>query len=247
MPAYSNLLADVASTLVVDATNAAFLAIFPQWINAAEGRCYRELNLLDASVRDSSASTVTGSRNFNLPTGVGTFLIVEDINVITPASTAPESGTRHRLTPVSLSVLDWTWPSATGTTVPEMWAYASQNTYLTSSAAQSQIIFGPWPDATYRIEVVGKIQPAALSATNTNTWITDNLYDVLFKATMVEAMSWTQNYGAAGVDNPQATNTWNAAYMTARDSAATWAARARLGGASWTAAPIEPTAQPQRG
>ncbi len=247
MPSYSDLLADVSSTIVVEPTNAAYIAIFPQWINAGEGRVYRELNLLDASVRDSSASTTSGSRNFNLPTTVGTFLIVEDINVITPASTAPDSGTRNRLTPVSLSVLDWTYPSATGTAAPSMWAYASQNTYLTGGAAQGQIVFGPWPDDTYRIEVIGKIQPAALSATNTNTWLTDNIYDVLFKAVMVEATAWQQNFSQSGADNPQAATTWNAAYITARDSAATWAARARLGGASWTASAVEPTAVPQRG
>ena len=193
MPAYANLLADVASTIVVDAGNAAFLAILPQLINAAEGRCYRELNLLDASVRDSSASTSSGVRNFNLPTVAGTFLIVEDINIITPASTAPESGTRNRLTPASLSVLDVIYPSSTGSGVPQFWAYASQNTYLTGAAAQSQIVFGPWPGSTYRVEVIGKIQPAALSAANPNTWLTDNIYDVLFKATMAEATAWQQN------------------------------------------------------
>ena len=62
MPSYTNLIADISSTIVVEPTNAAFLAIFPQWINAAEGRVYRELNLLDASVRDSSASCTPSSR-----------------------------------------------------------------------------------------------------------------------------------------------------------------------------------------
>lgn len=244
MPTYSNLLADCASTMVVDATNAPFLAIFPQLINAAEGRVIRELDLVAANVRDSSASTTAGSRNFNLPTAIGTFLIVTDLNVITPAATAPESGTRNRLTPVSLSVLDWTYPSVTGTGVPSMFAYVTQDTY--SSPTQSQIVFGPWPDAIYRCEVIGKVQPAALSAANTTTWLSVNLYDVLFKATMVEAVAWQQNF-SAGADNPAMATNWDAAYKTARDSAATWQARARFAGASWTAASIEPLAQPQRG
>lgn len=38
MPTYSNLLADNASTIVVDLTNTPFLAVFPQWINHAEDR-----------------------------------------------------------------------------------------------------------------------------------------------------------------------------------------------------------------
>lgn len=245
MPTYSNLLADVSNAVVIEPTDANFLAQFPQFINAAEGRIVRELNLVAANVRDSSASTTAGVRNFNLPTSIGTFLIVTDINVITPASTAPESGTRVRLTPVSLAVLDWTFPSSTGATVPTQFAYITQDTFI--SPAQSQIVFGPWPDATYRVEVIGVVQPAALSATNTTTWLSVNLYDVLFKATMVEAVGYQQNFGAAGADNPQMATTWEAAYKTSRDSAMTYQARARFAAGSWTAQPVEPTAVPQRG
>lgn len=245
MPSYSQLLADVASTIVVDATNSALLAIFPEWVLAAEGRIVRELDLVAANIRDSSGSTTAGSRNFNLPTSLGTFLIVSDINVISPASTAPESGTRNRLTPVSLAVLDWTYNSSIASGLPSQFAYVTQDTYI--SPAQSQIVFGPWPDATYRVEVIGVIQPAGLTSTNTQTWLSTNLYDVLFKAVMIEAASWMQNYGAAGVDNPQMSSTWLAAYNQARDSALTWQARARFASGSWTSQPVEPTAVPQRG
>lgn len=245
MPNFAQLYSDVSSTIVVDSSNAALAAIFPEWVLSAEGRIVRELNLVAANVRDSSASTTAGSRNFNLPTSLGTFLIVSDINVITPASTAPESGTRNRLTPASLAVLDWTYPSSTGSTVPTQFAYATQDTYI--SPAQSQIVFGPWPDATYRVEVVGVIQPAGLTSTNTTTWLSVNLYDVLFKAVMVEATAWQMNYGASGADNPQQATTWEAAYKTAVTSAGTWQARARFASGSWTAQPIEPNALPQRG
>lgn len=245
MPTYSDLLADISNTIVVEPTNAPLLAIFPQWLNAAEGRIIRELDLVAANVRDSTTSTVALNRNFNLPTAVGTFLIVSGINIITPASTAPDSGTRNPLVPVSRDFLDMTWPSTTGAAVPQYFAYLSQDTY--SSPAQTQVIFGPWPDAIYRTEVVGKVQPAPLSATNTTTWLSVNLYDVLFKAVMIEATGFQQNFGAAGVDNPAMANTWKAAYAEAVSSAATWQARARFAGASWTAAPVEPTAAPQRG
>lgn len=244
MPTYSNLLSDVSSTMVVEPTDANLLAIFPELTLSAESRIIRELDLVAANVRDSSASTTSGNRNFNLPTSIGTFLIVTDINIITPASTAPESGTRNRLTPVSLSVLDWTWPSSTGATVPTEFAYVTQDTYI--SPAQSQIVFGPWPDSTYRVEVIGKIQPAPISATNTTTWLSANLYDLLFKATMVEAVGWQQNFGA-GADNPAMAANWKTAYAEARESAVQWQARARFGSASWTAAALEPAAQPQRG
>lgn len=244
MPNYNQLLADVSSTVVVDANNAPFLAIFPEWILAAEARIVRELNLVAANVRDSTASTTAGSRNFNLPTGIGTFLIVTDMNVITPASTAPESGTRNRLTPASLAVLDWTYPSSTGAGVPTQFAYVTQDTY--TSPTQSQVVFAPWPDAVYRVECIGVIQPPGLTSTNTTTWLSVNLYDVLFKAVMIEATAWQQNF-SAGADNPGMAANWKSAYTEAVGSAQTWQARARFASGSWTAQPIEPMAQPQRG
>lgn len=60
MPSFATLQSDVASTIVVDVTNAPFLAIFPEWVLAAEGRIVRELDLVAANVRDSSASTTAG-------------------------------------------------------------------------------------------------------------------------------------------------------------------------------------------
>lgn len=57
MPNYSQLLSDVSSTMVVDSTNAPFLAIFPELTLAAENKIVRELDLVAANVRDSSAST----------------------------------------------------------------------------------------------------------------------------------------------------------------------------------------------
>lgn len=242
---YNDLLADVASTIVVDADNTPFLAIFPEWVQSAERRIVGELDLVAANVTDDSASTTAGSRAFNLPTSIGTFLIVRTLNIITPAATAPASGTRNRLTPASIEVLDTVYPSATGTGVPQLFAYVTADTYR--SPAQTQIVFGPWPDAIYRVEVVGKMQPSGLTSSNQTTWLSVNLYDVLFKAVMVEATAWQANFGAAGVDNPQMANTWSAAYMQARDSAATWQARARFAGGSWSSAPLEATAQPQRG
>jgi len=242
---YNDLVTQVSSAIVVDSTNAAFLTALPNWIAYAENRLYRELDLLDANIRDGSASCTPNSRNFNLPVSVGTFLILDSLNVITPASTAPDSGTRNPLVFVSQAVLDWTWPSVTGATVPTMAAYISQNTYL--SPSQTQVLLGPWPDQAYRIECCGKFQPTPISASNLSSWLTDNLWDLMFAATMIAASSWTMNFGAAGTDNPQLANTWEAMYQQLMQSGTAWAARARLAGASWSSKALEPTAQPQRG
>lgn len=242
---YSDLQTQVSEAIVVATSNSDFTTSFPNWIQYAENRIYRELDMLNANIRDSSGTCTPSSRNFNLPTDIGTFLIVEAINIITPAATAPDSGTRNPLTPVSLQVLDWIWPSSTGATVPQFYAYYSQNTQL--SPAQTQVMFGPWPDQAYTVEIVGKFQPAPLSATNTTTYLTLNLWDLMFAATMVAATSFQMNFGASGVDNPQMANTWEATYQQLKQSAAVWEARKRFAGPSWTAKQPEPIAQPQRG
>ncbi len=243
---YATYVTTLATMTAIDVADANFLAILPDAIAYAEGRIYRELDMLVANVRDGSTSTTASDRNFNLPTGIGTFLIVDGINIITPASTAPNAGTRVRLTPVSLDVLDTMWPSETGATVPQYFAYISQNTYLTGENAQNQVVFGPWPDDTYRVEVIGKIQPAALSADNANTFLTDNLPDLFLAASMIFMTGYQKNFGSQG-DDPKMAQSWEGQYEKLLASAGTWEARKRFGGASWTAKQVEPTAVPQRG
>jgi len=244
---YTSLVTDVSTLTAIPPTDPNLVAILPAAIEYAEGRIYRELDMLVANVRDGSASCVAGNRNFNLPTTDGTFLIIDGINVITPANVAPDGGTRVPLKPVSRDFLDTAWPSSTGSTVPQYFAYLTQNTYLTGGSAQSQMIFGPWPDDTYRVEVIGKIQPAALSATNQDTYLTDNLPDLFLAAIMIFITgAYMKNYGAQS-DDPRQAQSFETQYMALKESAATYEARKRFAGASWTPKQLEPSAQPQRG
>ena len=240
---YATFTTTIANLLAESETDANFVQILPSIIDYAEQRIYRELDMLVEDVADSSASTTAGVRDFTLPTALGKFQIVKDINIITPASTAPGSGTRNALTPVSRSVLDWSWPSSTGTGVPQQFAYYSQSIL----AGQPNIIFGPWPDATYRVEVIGKIIPIPLSAGNTTTFLTLYLADLFMAASMIFAQgAFQKNFGATADDPAQAVG-WEKIYTELRDSAGSWEARKRFAGASWTASPVEPTAQAQRG
>ena len=243
---YATYAADIANNMAISVTDDNFLVMLPQAIQYAEGRIARDLDLMAANVRDSSSSTVALTRNFNLPTGTGAFLIIDGINIITPSSTAPESGTRNPLIPVSRDFLDYTWPSTTGATVPQYFAYITQDTFLTGSAAQSQVIFGPWPDATYRVEVIGKVQPPALSSTNTTTWISVNLPDLMIAASMVFVTGYMKNYGASA-DDPKMAQSWENQYSTLKASAEVYEARKRFAGASWTSKEPEKSAVPQRG
>jgi hypothetical protein len=242
---YSNIVTALATMLVTPEDDTGFVALLPAAFAYADNRIYRELDMLASNVRDSSASTTTGDRNFTLPTTLGTFQIIDSINVITPASTAPGSGTRNLLIPVSQSFLDMCWPSSTGATVPQYFSYISQDTY--ASTPQNQVIFGPWPDTTYRVEVIGTIQPEVLSSTNTTTFLTDYLSDLYLAACMVNLTgSFLKNFGSQS-DDPRSALSWEKQYTDLRESAVTWEARKRWAGPSWTSKPLEPMAQPQRG
>lgn len=237
---YATYQSALATLTAIPTTDANFQTILPNAIDYAEQRIYRELDMLVEDVRDSTASTSTGVRNFTLPTTLGTFQIITGINVITPASTAADSGTRNVCTPVSRDVLDWTYPSSTGSGVPTMFNYFSQ------ASGQTEILFGPWPDATYRVEVVGKIIPAPLSATNTTTFLTLYLPDLFLMASQIYFDNYMKNFGAIA-DDPKSAQTHEAQYMALLKSAADWEARKRFSGASWTSKQVEPMAVPQRG
>ena len=239
---YATLQTALSTATVIPSSNTQFQNWLPNAIAYAEGRIYRELNMLNEDVRDSSASTTPGSRDFTLPTSIGTFQVVTDINIITPASTDPSGGTRNRLLPSSLALVDWTWPSATGAGVPTNWAYISQSLV----AGQSPVVFGPWPDAAYRVEVIGKVIPTPLSASNTTTFLTTYLEDLFLAACMISFTGYMKNYGAQA-DDPKMAMSWETQYNILLKSASDWEARKRFAGASWTAFQVEPTAVPQRG
>lgn len=243
---YTTYVSQISTLTNIPSTDTDFQTILPGCIDYAEGRCYRDLDIFVANVRDSSASTTASVRNFNLPTSVGTFIIVDGINVITPASTAPEGGTRIPLQPVSRDFLDMAWPSATGATVPQYFAYLTNNTYLSGGAAQSQVILGPWPDDTYRIEVIGKITPTPLSASNPNTYLTDYLPDLFLSCSMIFMSGFMRNFSAQA-DDPKMSSSWEQQYMTLLQSASTYEARKRWSGASWSSKQPEAAAIPQRG
>lgn len=194
---YNTFTASLANMIVVPVNDPAYVAALPNIIDDAEQRLYRELDLLSTRVTATGA-LVASSRNFTLPTTNGTFVVVEQFNVITPASvTNPDLGTRNPLNPASKEYLDAIWPSVAGAGVPSLFAPINQQSW----------IFGAWPDAAYTVEVVGTIRPAPLSASNQTTLLSAYLPDVFLAAALVMAAGYQLNFSAAG-DNPQAGVTW---------------------------------------
>jgi hypothetical protein len=235
---YSTYVTSLANLMVVDATNAEFLVVLPNIIDDAEQRIYRELDILNTVVRDTSSFVTANTREFALPTAMGRFVTVQNINVITPTGYTVGTGTRNSLTPVSRAYLDMTWPTnvaVSASSVPSMFAMVSDQ----------QTIVGQSPGVNYNVEVVGTIRPTPLSSTNTTTYLSLYLPDLFLAASMVFASGYMRNFGAQQ-DDPRMAVSWEAVYAARFASANVEEQRKRFAAGGWTSQSPSPIATPPR-
>lgn len=234
---YDSYVAQISNLLVIGSTDANFQTMLPGMIDYAEQRIYRELDLLYTQVTDSTATVSSGNRNFALPTTLGTFIICDNINIITPVTASASNGSRVQLTPTSREFLDMAYPSGqTAAGVPEFYAMASN----------TEVIFGPAPDAAYVAEVIGVQRPTPLSSANSSTILTQYVPDLLVAASMVFGSGYMRDFGAQGADNPGMGASWETQYGKLFASAAVEQARAKFQGEGWTSDQPSPIATPKR-
>lgn len=230
---YSTYVTTLANLLVVPEDDDPFVEILPSIIDYAEGRIYRDLDLLANVVVDSSSSVNANTRNATLPIpSQGTYQIIDQINLI-------ESSSRTPLTPVSREVLDLLWPSSTA-------ASASTRPVLFAMTSNTVVSFGPPSGATVTLEYLGRVKPTALSASNTSTYLTNQIPELFVAASMVFASGWQKNFGNTA-DDPGSAMSWESQYNKLLADSDQDAARAKFAGASWTSKRPEPYATPQRG
>ena len=146
-------------------------------IRDAELRIFREVDA------DYTREYATANLNINSP-----YLDLPSANVTT--STRTSIIVRSMLvfdstqTPTTKEYLDkrdtsfiFEYNSTGATGVPKYYANWKETT----------IIMAPAPDAQYQVQLSYIYSPEALSATNTTTYLSDNVSDLLFYATMVQA------------------------------------------------------------
>jgi hypothetical protein len=146
-------------------------------IRDAELRIFREVDA------DYTREYATANLNINSP-----YLDLPSANVTT--STRTSIIVRSMLvfdstqTPTTKEYLDkrdtsfiFEYNSTGATGVPKYYANWKETT----------IIMAPAPDAQYLVQLSYIYSPEALSATNTTTYLSDNVSDLLFYATMVQA------------------------------------------------------------
>lgn len=191
---YTQFVAEIANLSGgVSTTTPAFVTELPNAIDYAEQRIFRDLDLIVTITTDASQACMPSNRNLTAPSA---FIVINGINIITPAGSVPNNGRRNRLIPVSQDVLDVIYPDSSMLGVPTRFAHASQ----------WGIILGPWPDANYTAEFVGTQRPAPLSATNPNTFLATYLPDLMLIAAQMHMLLYQKNWSALGND-PQSSAT----------------------------------------
>lgn len=234
---YDSFVTQLANMAPTSSANAEFLTALPGVIDYAEGRLYRELDLLAVRVTDTSVTCSSGVRTINLSTTQGTLLTVERLN-ITSSVGAPSSAVfRTPLYFTSPDFIDATYPSA-----------ASSNTGIPEFAARvtdTQIILGPAPDAAYGTEVIATIRPNPLSSGNSSTWLTQNLPELFFAGAMIFYTGYQRDFGAQA-DNPQSAQSWEGQFNNLLKTANVDALRAKFQSQGWTPQIPNPIATPPR-
>lgn len=232
---YNSFTTSLANMIVVPVGDPNYVIALPNIIDDAEQRLYRELDLLSTVTRDTGLLTAN-NRNFTLPSNNGRFVVIEQMNVITPvATTDPDLGTRNPLLPTSKEYLDVVYPSVTGAGVPNLMAPISDQAW----------IVGRWPDAAYTVEVIGTIRPAALSASNQTTFLTNYLPDVFLAAALVMSAGYQKNFSSMG-DDPKSVVSWESHVKVLLESAMVEEIRKKFGSQGWSSKSPDPIATPPR-
>ena len=230
----------IATMAVVAETDPAYLIILPQMITYAENRIYRDLDFLFTSIANTSYSLTTGSRQIVVPTS--TFVVPEQINVITPSGTSnPDSGTRNPLLPTTREYLDAVFGVASSTGLPQYFA-----TFGGNANSNWTFLVGPYPDASYTVEIVGTFRPDSMSVTNQTTFISLYLPDIFIMASMIYISAYQRNFGRAN-DDPQMAITYEGQYQALLKGAMTEEYRKKMQGAAWSSMSTSPVASPTRG
>jgi hypothetical protein len=206
---YSTLMAEVATLTAIPATDENFLAHFPTAINDAEMRIYRELELLVANITVTSYVTAN-TRAFTLPVldnnnNAIHFLVIDSVNII------DARGARSPVTPSTREVIDFLYPSEAAFMSPSIPKEFCR-------PDETRIMYGPPPDSNYAIECVGTIRPAPLSATNTTSYTSLYLSDLLLAGVMSSFCGYMRNFGAMA-DDPRMAVTWRDEFNTRLASA----------------------------
>jgi hypothetical protein len=237
---YTGFVKQIATLAVVAQDDPNFLTVLPQAITYAENRICRELDFLFTSVSNNSFSLTAKSRTLTIP--AGTFVVTEQINVIAPVTAAsPDTGIRVPLLAVTREFIDATCGDSNNIGVPKYFAPVGE------AKGNVSYIVGPYPDSPYKLELIGTIRPDSLSATNTTTFISKYLPELMVMASMIYVSGYQRNFGATQANDPQMPISYETQYKELLAGAAGEEFRKKFEAAAWSSKVPSPLASPTRG
>lgn len=221
-----------------------FANTLPSAIAYAEGRIYRDCVFLAQRTQNPIPGLVftAGSRELDLSTANPPVLVVEGVAMITPVGAASAAaGTRQPFDLASLDVIDIMWPQESVTLNPAN----LQSGRMAAMKDDHTLVVAPTPDAAYKAEITGLVQPEPLSATNTETYVSRIYPDLLIPAGMIFISGFLRDFGAQSED-PRTGLSWEGVYRGQLPGVQAEEQRRRTQGTGWSPNTPTPLANPQR-
>lgn len=153
-----------------------FLDYTPKMIYKAEERLFREIDDYGLVVYTSVAVSASNPQ-VSLPAGTR---VVKNLNI------TDDSGIKTNILLRTDEFLTDYWPNATSTGTPKYYAKLDH----------TAIRLAPTPVSTVSGELVYEGKPETLTSANQTNYFTDNTYDALYYAAMIEALLFEKNWSA---------------------------------------------------
>jgi hypothetical protein len=220
-------------------TDPYFLQILPSCIDYAEQRIYRELDI-QSTTTNTTVVTTAGTPFVPMPyfpddQTQQSVYVVESMSISATANGAPPLTQDTMLTPVDKGFLMSTYP-------PAYWSSAQGQPkhYYIQDQQTAQV--GPCPDQAYQIYLVFTHRPTPLSATNTETILTQIWPDLFLAASMIFMSGYQKNFGSQS-DDPKMAASWEDQYQMLLKGALTEEAQKKAMSVSYTPLRAAPFAE----
>ena len=234
---YNTYVQQIATMSVVPVTDTNYQIILPQMISYAELRMQRDLDFLSTQISTTAYSFTASNNTLTVPQSQ--FVTTETMEVI------DGSGASTPLLPVTKEFLQNVYGSGSTTGLPAYYAEYGGDAATTGYTSQL-IIVGPIPSASYQVRLTGTVRSAPLSATNTQTYISTNLPDMMIMASMIYISAYQRNFGRQS-DDPQMAQSYESQYQALKASALVEENRKKYEAAAWSSYSTAPAATPSRG
>ena len=233
---YNTYVQQIATMAVVPVTDTNYQIILPQMISYAELRMQRDLDFLSTQISTTAYSFTASNNTLTVPQSQ--FVTTETMEVI------DGSGASTPLLPVTKEFLQNVYGSGSTTGLPAYYAEYGGDAATTGYTSQL-IIVGPIPSASYQVRLTGTVRSAPLSATNTQTYISTNLPDMMIMASMIYISAYQRNFGRQS-DDPQMAQSYEGQYQVLKASALVEENRKKYEASAWSSYSPAPAATPVR-